>query len=206
MIWLKSIIYLSPQNTLTRDWETWFLGCFVEMIPEVVVVTTNAATKDDKSGITLQWPHNGRDGVSNQPHHCLLNRLFRRRSKKASKLRVAGLCVGNSPVAGKFPAPMASNAENVSTWWRHHDDDFIDSCWQLSLESWWQIFFVFDCTDSWRLTWRQPPVPHVRPKLASSGTRGEHLRCTKFVGGTILSNIYFAPRFPKFKREIKKIL
>ena len=27
--------------------------------------------------------HNGRDGVSNrQPHHCLLNRLFRRRSKK----------------------------------------------------------------------------------------------------------------------------
>ena len=31
---------------------------------------------------TLQWRHNGRDGVSNhQPHECLLNRLFRRRSK-----------------------------------------------------------------------------------------------------------------------------
>ena len=27
----------------------------------------------------------------------LLNRLFRRRSKKTSKLRVTGLCVGNSP-------------------------------------------------------------------------------------------------------------
>ena len=26
------------------------------------------------------------------PHHCLLNRLFRRRSKKTSKLRVTGLC------------------------------------------------------------------------------------------------------------------
>ena len=38
------------------------------------------------------------DGVSNhQPHGCLLNRLFRRRSKKTSKLRVTGLCVGNSP-------------------------------------------------------------------------------------------------------------
>ena len=30
---------------------------------------------------SLQWRHDGRDGVSNpQPHHCLLNRLFRRRS------------------------------------------------------------------------------------------------------------------------------
>ena len=69
----------------------------------------------------LQWCHNGRDGVSNhQPHSCLLNRLFRRRSKKTSKLRVTGLCAGNSPVTGEFPAQMASNAENVSIWWRHH--------------------------------------------------------------------------------------
>ena len=38
--------------------------------------------------------------------------LFRRRSKKTSKLRVAGLCEGNSPVTGEFPAQRASNAEN----------------------------------------------------------------------------------------------
>ena len=31
------------------------------------------------------------------------------------------LCVGNSPGTGEFPAQMASNAENVSIWWRHHD-------------------------------------------------------------------------------------
>ena len=32
---------------------------------------------------TLWWRHNGHDGVSNhQPHDCLLNRLFRLRSKK----------------------------------------------------------------------------------------------------------------------------
>ena len=43
--------------------------------------------------ITLQWRHNERDGVSNhQPHDCLIDRLFRRRSKKISKLRVTGLC------------------------------------------------------------------------------------------------------------------
>ena len=53
---------------------------------------------------TLQWRHNGRDGVSNhQPHHCLLNRLFRRRSRKhrssASVAFVFGIYrwPGNSP-------------------------------------------------------------------------------------------------------------
>ena len=47
---------------------------------------------------SLQWRHNDHDGVSNHlPHGCLLNRLFRSRSKKTSKLRVTGRCVGNSP-------------------------------------------------------------------------------------------------------------
>ena len=73
-------------------------------------------------GLTLRWRQNGRDSVSNhQPHDCLLNRLFRRRSKKTSKLRVTGLCARNSPGTGEFPAQMASYAENVSIWWRHHD-------------------------------------------------------------------------------------
>ena len=35
-------------------------------------------------------------------------------SEKISKLRVTGLCEGNSPVTSKFPAHMASNAKNVS--------------------------------------------------------------------------------------------
>ena len=48
--------------------------------------------------VALWWRHNDHDSVSNhQPHECLLNRLFRRRSKKTSKLRVTGLCVGISP-------------------------------------------------------------------------------------------------------------
>ena len=54
--------------------------------------------------VPLQWRHDGRKGVSNhQPHDCLLNRLFRCRSKKTSKFRVTGPCVGNSPVTGEFP-------------------------------------------------------------------------------------------------------
>ena len=50
------------------------------------------------ASISLRWRQNGRDSVSNhQPGHCLLSLLFGRRSKKTSKLRVTGLCVGNSP-------------------------------------------------------------------------------------------------------------
>ena len=72
--------------------------------------------------LSLQWRHNGHNRVSNhQPHDCLLNCLFRYRSKKPSKLRVTGLCAGNSPGTGEFPAQMGSNTENVSIWWRHHD-------------------------------------------------------------------------------------
>ena len=78
-----------------------------------------AATTTTEAAV--RWRQNGRDSVSNhQPHDCLLNRLFRRRSKKTSKLRVTGLCAGNSPGTGEFPAQMASYAENVSIEWRHH--------------------------------------------------------------------------------------
>ena len=64
-------------------------------------------TDHAKYSATLRWRHNGRDGVSNhQPHQCLLNRLFRRRSKKTSKLRVTGPCTGNSPVNSPHKWPV----------------------------------------------------------------------------------------------------
>ena len=95
--------------------------------------------------ISLWWRHNGRDGLSNhQPRDCLLNRLFGRRSKKTSKLRFTGLCAGNSAGTGEFPAQRASNAENVSIWWRHHDISmyhfscmifvYASSQWETALE------------------------------------------------------------------------
>ena len=71
--------------------------------------------------LSLLWRHNGHNGVSNnQPHDCLLHRLFRCRSKKTSKLCVTGLCAGNSPGTGEFPTQMARNAENISIWLCHH--------------------------------------------------------------------------------------
>ena len=90
----------------------------------------------ENHGWALRWRHNGRASVSNhQPHACLLNRLFRRRSKKTSKLRVTGLCVWNSPGTG-HRAQMASNAENVSIWWRLHGISTNDT--QLCL---WSVFW-----------------------------------------------------------------
>ena len=45
------------------------------------------------SDVTLQWRYIERNGVSNHRRPgCLLKRLFRRRSKKTSKLRITGLC------------------------------------------------------------------------------------------------------------------
>ena len=41
--------------------------------------------------------------------------------KKKSKLRVTGICEGNSPMTGEFPAQRASKADSVSIWWRHHE-------------------------------------------------------------------------------------
>ena len=100
--------------------------------------------------VSLRWRHNDHAGVSNhQPHGCLLNRLFRRKSKKTSKLRVTGLCAENSPGTGEFPAQMASYAENVSIWWRHHDDgsnpsavarELLQSCTKPSI--WWVDVFA----------------------------------------------------------------
>ena len=106
-------LYLLPKNSVGLAFEAlcfckigWYNVLLDDILhPDVVYVLWNI--QNDNS---LQWRHNGRDGVSNhQLHHCLLNRLFRRRSKETSKLSVTSLCAGNSPVTGEF---SASNAEN----------------------------------------------------------------------------------------------
>ena len=97
-----------------------------EMSRILVVLGVVWFPSDASFEISLQWRHNEHNGVSNhQPHDCLLKRLFRRRSKKTSKLRVTGLCEGIPPVTGEFPAQRASNAEILSIWWRHHVSECI---------------------------------------------------------------------------------
>ena len=82
---------------------------------------------------TLRWRHKGCDSVSNhQPRECLFSRSIRRRSKKTSKFCVTGLCAGNSPETGEFPAQRASNAENISIWWRHHAVHLNECCDEIN--------------------------------------------------------------------------
>ena len=100
---------------------------------------------------SLWGRHNERDGVSNhQSHDCLLNRLFRRRSKKISKPRVTGLCEGNSPVTGEFPIQRPITREMFPF------DDVImaqEKCWCLGtlLSTWiilskgWVIISIIKC-------------------------------------------------------------
>ena len=86
----------------------------------------------------LHWRHNEPDGISNhQPRDCLLNYLFRFRSKKISKLRVTGLCAENSPGTGELSAQKGSNAENVFIWWSHHGRKItLTHSWLLSRSGW----------------------------------------------------------------------
>ena len=65
----------------------------------------------------LQWRHNGRDGASNhQAHECL--------PKAQIKGNITAPC--HWPFWGEFagglwiPLQRASNAGNVSIWWRHY--------------------------------------------------------------------------------------
>ena len=98
-----------------------------------------------------RWRHNERHGVS---HHrrleCLLNRLFRRRSKKTSKLRVTGLCEGNLPVTGGFPSQRANSTENVSIWWRHVViSGFPSSRWAPCLSS--ELCYLQKWVNGWNI-------------------------------------------------------
>ena len=107
----------------------------------------------------LQRRHDKRERVSNHRRlNCSLNRLFRRRSNEASKLRVTGLCEGNSPVTGEFPAQKVSNAETVSIWLHHVLDlttYFSTTVRNLGMESqervlisaWIAIIFYFGLED-----------------------------------------------------------
>ena len=96
--------------TVTPSMSSWRIYCQLIAVMAIYIALQS-----------LQLCHNDSDGVSNhQRHDCLLNRLFKRRSKKTWKLRVTGHCEGNSPATVEFPAQRVSNAENVSIWWRHH--------------------------------------------------------------------------------------
>ena len=90
-----------------------------------IFAQTNDDLFIDSIYISLQWRHNECGSVSNhQTHGCLLNRLFRRWSKKTSKLRVTELCAGNSPgpvnSPHKWPVTRKMFPFDDVIMWSHH--------------------------------------------------------------------------------------
>ena len=78
--------------------------------------------KDEKfiNEMSLQWRYNEHDGVSNHQHlECLPNHLFWHRSWHG-KHQSAALLSFVRGIHPWFPSQRASNAENISIWWRHH--------------------------------------------------------------------------------------
>ena len=96
----------------------------------------------------LHWRLNANDdGLNRRRPDNLLNPLFRRRSEKTSKLRAREWPLwGESTSDRCFPSHKASEAKNVSIWWRHHviitkshscHDIMLQYCTtQVSLHSW----------------------------------------------------------------------
>ena len=89
---------LRPEDVYTRQLTTssfHMMACCLFGGKPLHETSWLAIDWDTRKKKTLQWRNNERDGVSNNRRlDCLLNRLFRRRSKKTSKLRVTGLCEG----------------------------------------------------------------------------------------------------------------
>ena len=95
-----------------------------------------------------QWCHNECDAFSNHRNHdCLLNHLFRTRSKKTSKLHVTGLCEGNSLMTSEFPAQMPVTRRVFPF------EDVIMS--------------INEICSTGRSSYWQPPVPPLMTKLVS---------------------------------------
>ena len=95
------------RNRVNFHWICWHILLFLSL--------THFGTFTPYGDIPLKWRHDACVGVSTTSLTIVYSTADpRRRSKKTSKLRVSGLCVGD------FPAQRASDAENVYIWWRHH--------------------------------------------------------------------------------------
>ena len=92
---------------------------------------------------TLQWCHNERNDVPNHQPQLFTHLLFSHRWEKTSKLRVTGLCMGNSPVTGEFPCKKGQ-------WCR--------KCFHLMMLSWCVCELVFYHTPASRVRSVAPTV------------------------------------------------
>ena len=107
-----------PESPMSQLW-IYFKTTFSPLTGQLDYVSIHKLLCNTETNLQIyKMPHIQHDSdvimsamVSQITGVCLLNRLFRCRSKKTSKLRVTGLCEGNSPMTGEFPSQRISNAE-----------------------------------------------------------------------------------------------
>ena len=134
----------------------------------------------------LRGRHNEGDGASNHLRlDCLLNRLFRRRSKKTSKLRVTGLCEGihrwpvDSPHKGPVTQKMFPFDDVIMIYVISSDSNrrYSQKAKQITAKLYGYIYETY-CMGSilWSSDYfassfyiRQPKLNYISTKLNTSG-------------------------------------
>ena len=105
-----------------------------------------------------KWNHSECNGISNhQPHHCLPNRSFKRKSKKTSKLWVTGLwrAIHRSPVNSPHKWPVRQKMSPF--------DDVMSSVLAMKL--------LLSCTNSWKWNLKNNPSIYFVQALKSSSSQ-----------------------------------
>ena len=120
------------------------------------------------AGQSLQWRQNENDGVSNhQLPDCLLNRLYRRRSKKTSKLRVTGLSTVRGIHRWPVNSPHKKTEKNVSIWWRHHVHILsVRASSRSVLMRQLTLIILGVFYNNWQILWIRPFLVECDPKMA----------------------------------------
>ena len=109
--WTLITLRLQEYTTHCR---LYFIAFFNQIFKQYVFMghIDNTSALMQVMACCIQWLHNERDGISNHwRFDCVLNCLFRCRSKRTSKLLITGLWERNP---SGFRSQRASNVENVS--------------------------------------------------------------------------------------------
>ena len=113
------VSYLSQHwlidNGLARNWQAILRACENPVLRSIFAYISQKELTHYDDVIMAWWR------LKSPASRFFIQQFIRAQIKEnITKFRVAGLCARNSPGTGEFLAQMASNAENVSIWWRHH--------------------------------------------------------------------------------------
>ena len=136
--------YMRQQDTTSQSGGP---HCYRGPKMAIAVLADVPALTGTRYSWTLQWRHNGRDGVSNHQPRFGYSTFIQAQIKENIKAPCHWSLCGNSPVTGEFPTQKVSNAEYASIWWRHHGSLTNAPC--IYGHQWFEIRFRWTCGIGW---------------------------------------------------------